>query len=63
MIELKPCPFCGSKGFLRRKAVLETYIVECSNGDCPASYMIGMDYDTREEAVDAWNMRCERGRA
>lgn len=55
--QLKPCPFCGSVATINHKEVLETWIVECSNFDCPASYMIGNDYDTEEEAVIVWNSR------
>lgn len=57
MNELKPCPFCGSEATINHKVVLETWIVECSNISCPASYMIGYDYDTEEEAIEAWNKR------
>ena len=43
--KLKRCPFCGSKGRIEHKDRLETWVVECSNDFCPASYMIGMDWD------------------
>lgn len=56
-IELKPCPFCGSKGEINYREGLEAWVVECSNHFCMASYMIGMDYDTEEEAIEAWNRR------
>ena len=59
MSELKPCPFCRNKAILREKEGLGTWIVECSNGRCPASYMIGWDYDTQIEAIEAWNKRYE----
>ena len=59
MEELKRCPFCGGDGVITQKRNLETWIVECSNPICPASYMIGNDYDTKEEAIEAWNRRCE----
>lgn len=55
--ELKPCPFCGAEATLNYKEALETWIAECSNFSCPASYMIGMDYNTKEEAIGAWNRR------
>ena len=57
MSELKPCPFCGSKGVLNQKECVGTWIVECSNQTCFASYMIGWDYDSPLEAVKAWNTR------
>ena len=59
MSELKRCPFCGSVGEIERKTVLNLWIVQCSNPSCPASYMIGFDYDTEEEAVEAWNRRAK----
>lgn len=59
MNNLKECPFCGSRGILRQKNVLDTWIVECSNGACHASYMIGWEYETAEEAAEAWNRRVE----
>lgn len=61
-MDLKPCPFCGSKAELHKRDVLDTsYIVECSNGTCPASYMLGWDYETEEEAIEAWNRRVNDG--
>ena len=60
MEKLKPCPFCGSEAIINYKEALEAYICECSNDDCPASYMIGNRYDTREEAIEVWNKRAER---
>lgn len=54
---LKPCPFCGGEAVINYKQALNTWIVECSNLSCPASYMIGMDYDTEAEAIEAWNRR------
>ena len=55
--QLKPCPFCGSKAEIEHKRNLLTWIVQCSNQSCPASYMIGADYETEEQAIDAWNRR------
>ena len=59
MNELKRCPFCGHIGEIHQKEMLNTWIVECSNQSCPASYMIGMDYDTEEEAIEVWNRRAK----
>ena len=55
MAELKPCPFCGREGELHQKRRLGTWIVECTNNSCPASCMIGYDYDTADDAIEAWN--------
>lgn len=57
--ELKCCPFCGARGTVRKKINLKAWIVECSNVKCPASYMIGYDYDSKEEAIEAWNRRVQ----
>ena len=59
-MELKPCPCCGSAGEMHEKA-LNVWVVECSNNQCIASYMIGWDYDTKEEAAEAWNRRVNDG--
>ena len=59
MIDLKPCPFCGSEAEMRNTRGLRTWIVECSNPSCPASYMIGNDYETKEEAIEFWNRRVQ----
>lgn len=56
---IKTCPFCGSKGKINYKNALKTWIVECTNNYCPASYMLGNDYETAEEAIEAWNRRAE----
>lgn len=57
LFKLKPCPFCGSLGEVHKKKNLGTYIVECTNNSCPASYMIGCDYESIKEAIEAWNTR------
>lgn len=59
MAELKPCPFCGSKAEIEHKRKLMTWIVQCSNYSCPASYMIGNDFETEEQAVEMWNRRAD----
>ena len=68
MEKLKPCPFCGSHGILEggdfiggwnEKTGPRPYMAECSNQDCIASYMIGAVYDTKEEAIEAWNRRAD----
>ena len=56
MAELKPCPFCGEKGILKRKEILgrHYYKVECL--DCFAATFSEL---TREEAIEAWNRRVD----
>ena len=48
---LKPCPFCSnSNAYVADYS--EKFAVECPNCDCSTRLC-----DTKEEAVDAWNMR------
>ena len=69
MEELKPCPFCGGEANiiknehprLHRPIKNGLYHVEC----CECNVMIGYDtdyggqFDTKEEAIKAWNKRTE----
>ena len=57
--ELKPCPFCGAKGEIEHIKALSAWIVQCSNQFCPASYMIGANFETEAEAIEAWNRRAD----
>lgn len=50
MIELKPCPFCGSVHTQIHGATV--FYAICT--DCEASSGC---YDNRQEAIDAWNKR------
>lgn len=62
-MEIKRCPFCGSAGKVDWDGARDVYVVECSNSSCPASYMLGADYDTEEEAIERWNRRVEDERS
>ena len=46
------CPFCGSVGSVNSLSMLETFHVVCWK--CGAKTN---EYDTPEEAADAWNRR------
>ena len=50
MIELKPCPFCGSDNVAMRGSTI--FYIICM--DCEASTNISYD---RQEAADKWNRR------
>lgn len=56
MYELKPCPFCGGETKIRTYSSmgLIAFFVRCN--DCAAESTC---YDTKEEAVAAWNKRAE----
>lgn len=62
MAELKPCPFCGDSAFLCdipyscEPGRLVMWAVEC-NGCHTTTF----EYDTKEEAIEAWNRRAEDG--
>ena len=55
MGKLKPCPFCGESGALRR-IINDRFVVCCKNGKC---YMIVQNdiATTPEKAIEIWNTR------
>ena len=71
--ELKPCPFCGEKYTVNLSDCSECflcadeppcdgcnwkkYLIVCNTniGGCGAASGL---YDTKEEAIEAWNRRC-----
>ena len=63
MAELKPCPFCGGKAFLSEVLYYcepgrcTTQFIECN--ECHATTY---EYNTEEEAIEAWNRRAEDGK-
>jgi Lar family restriction alleviation protein len=71
MTELKKCPFCGGRAFLERSGAIlkgETYMVayvRCSVCFARTGRMRYADSDmdgrqkAKQDAVTAWNMRCE----
>ena len=54
LVDLKPCPFCGSKPFVWRTNH-RTYI-ECPNPTAD-SHRVTMSGKTDKEAIEAWNRR------
>lgn len=61
MVDLKPCPFCGSAGIIRYREALDDYIPECSNEDCIVSYVLGNSFQSSDEATEVWNRRVGNG--
>jgi hypothetical protein len=63
--ELKPCPFCGSKGRLLDEADYrydklprKNYSVGCTNEKCLV-FVTDMDLiGSKEECIKLWNSRC-----
>jgi Lar family restriction alleviation protein len=63
MAELKPCPFCGSKAFLSEFVYdLELGRVKMQFVECNGCHATTYEYDTEEEAIEAWNRRAEDGK-
>lgn len=55
-VDLKPCPFCGGVGYMRRydfTALPSTYSVACRK--CRAQTWTF--FATKDEAAEAWNGR------
>ena len=65
-VELKPCPFCGSKEApalvtidgKEKDGFINSYCVVCYCWDWGCGASGGM-YHSKEEAVEAWNRRVE----
>ena len=64
MSELKPCPFCGGEAFVTEylyscdpTSRATTHAVEC-NGCHTTTF----EFDSKEEAIEAWNRRAEDGK-
>lgn len=59
-IKLKPCPFCGAPGAMRRVGM--QWYAECSDDlvDCPV-HPWSECYETQEKAAEIWNRRADNG--
>ena len=55
MAELKKCPFCGGKADTY-SSIRGFWSVDCESNECITHTMV-TNYDTREEAIEAWNNR------
>lgn len=66
MVELKPCPLCGSKAMLRKSYIdldggakdYFTYI-ECTNENCRCRTRDYFEWEDKstEEILEVWNRR------
>ena len=59
MDKLKPCPFCGEIPTVGCDTFGHgCYHIQCANGEC-ACMPVSWYYPTKEEAIEAWNIRWE----
>lgn len=58
MTNLKLCPFCGSTAFCSEYIYeFDTYCVVMHFVECNGCHTTTFEYDTEEEAINAWNRR------
>lgn len=58
MNELKSCPFCGGEAFLSEFIYDLAYGCVITNFvECNGCHATTFEYDTEEEAIEAWNRR------
>ncbi len=56
--KIKPCPFCGSAGYVKKNPFTGHYSVECNT--CGAK-MAGV-LTSSNKAIEKWNGRADDGR-
>jgi hypothetical protein len=49
--EIRPCPCCNGESVIQK---WNGFYIKCTNGGCG---LIQPDFNTREEAISAWNRR------
>ena len=59
MSDLKPCPFCGDTYISIHSTKGGNYIVGCNTLKCIGLYCEGKLFNSKEEAIEAWNRRAE----
>ncbi len=61
MEKLKKCPFCGDDGHIdvTDGIVKDHYYPRCGTYNCVGNNNGWVDFETEEEAVEAWNKRAE----
>lgn len=53
---IKPCPFCGSPGFVHDIIMSPHYYVSCGDKKCPA-FNVNTVAWTKQKAIEKWNKR------
>ena len=57
MSDLKPCPFCGDTYISTHLTTFGKYTVGCNTLKCISLHTEGKLFNSREEAIEAWNKR------
>lgn len=67
--DIKPCPFCGKRGYLKEQIVPSRrrgyngysgrYYVHCKNLNCAVKPSTSREYINPSLAIAAWNKRSE----
>ena len=60
MEELKMCPFCGKKAQIYMYRIYDykiKYAVRCNTHNCNGHPLEPVWFDSKEEAIKAWNRR------
>jgi Lar family restriction alleviation protein len=61
MSELKPCPFCGSKATRIVRVAIKYERQEWWRGKCDGCKCYGSIADKKDESIELWNRRTEKG--
>ena len=60
MAELKPCPFCGGEAFtVENLYYCEPGRVGLWTVECNGCHATTFEYDSEQEAIEAWDRRAE----
>lgn len=63
-LDAKPCPFCGDKHIsvsekyeTGKYFVIQGFSIGCNTVGCFACHSYARPFDTKEDAIEAWNKR------
>ena len=61
MTKLKPCPFCGREAKIEydRDERTTYFWVTCNNRHCPVRPYSEGNFNSAEDAIEAWNTRAD----
>lgn len=58
MTDMKPCPFCGNDALSIDSSYFRDTLIYCC--ECDMYFTLDSFKATREEVIEAWNIRAER---